>query len=73
MLVKQLIKPVRWIESIQMLASKFPPDASSKIFIEMGPKKVLSGLVKRIFATSGREDILIFNTDTPEEMGRINV
>jgi len=41
-LVRQIISPVLWEESIQRLVND-----GVKIFIEVGPGKVLSGLVKR--------------------------
>jgi len=42
-LVQQLYSPVRWVETIRMLA-----DAGVKLLIEAGPGKVLTGLTKRI-------------------------
>ncbi|MBN4082218.1 ACP S-malonyltransferase [Mariprofundus ferrooxydans] len=42
-LVEQLVSPVRWTETIQKIASKGITSA-----IEMGPGKVLSGLVRRV-------------------------
>jgi len=42
-LVRQLVMPVRWTESIQKLTSR-----NNIALIEMGPGKVLSGLVRRI-------------------------
>jgi len=42
-LVAQLVSPVRWTETIQKLAGAGITQA-----VEMGPSKVLSGLVKRI-------------------------
>jgi [acyl-carrier-protein] S-malonyltransferase len=42
-LVKQLYSPVRWTETVEMLASKGIDTA-----IEAGPGKVLQGLIKRI-------------------------
>jgi len=42
-LVKQLDSPVRWIESIEFMANN-----GVSHFIESGPGKVLSGMVKRI-------------------------
>jgi len=59
-LVNQLVSPVRWASAIEEIISD---DVSA--FIEIGPGKVLSGLVKRIAAKFGREDIMIFNTDNP--------
>lgn len=43
LLKEQLIKPVRWVETIQLIQSK-----NIENIIECGPGKVLSGLVKRI-------------------------
>ncbi len=42
-LVRQLVAPVRWTESIQKLTS-----GNNVVLVEMGPGKVLSGLVRRI-------------------------
>lgn len=42
-LIRQLYSPVRWTETIQSLASKGVENA-----LEVGPGKVLAGLVKRI-------------------------
>ena len=43
MLVSQIEGRVRWLESV-----KFMIDKGTKNFIEIGPGKVLSGLIKRI-------------------------
>lgn len=43
LLKEQLFKPVRWVETIQLIASKQITN-----FIECGPNKVLNGLNKRI-------------------------
>jgi len=45
-LVSQLVSPVRWTETVQKLAGSGIAQA-----VEMGPGKVLSGLVKRIDRT----------------------
>jgi [acyl-carrier-protein] S-malonyltransferase len=39
----QLIRPVRWTESVQAMI-----DAGAERFVEIGPKDVLSGMLKRI-------------------------
>ena len=43
LLIQQIEKPVRWRESVINMISH-----GTKAFIEIGPGKVLSGLVKRI-------------------------
>ena len=43
LLIEQIEKPVRWRESVKTMISK-----GTNKFIELGPGKVLSGLVKRI-------------------------
>ncbi|HEV2801390.1 MAG TPA: ACP S-malonyltransferase [Pyrinomonadaceae bacterium] len=42
-LVRQVSSPVRWLESVQFLAG-----AGVETFVEVGPGKVLSGLVRQI-------------------------
>ena len=42
-LVRQVSSPVRWLESVEFLAS-----AGVETFVEVGPGKVLSGLVRQI-------------------------
>jgi len=57
-LVNQLIKPIKWVESIEYLLKK-----NLRIFIEIGPGRVLHGLVKRIALKNGIKDVSIFNTN----------
>jgi [acyl-carrier-protein] S-malonyltransferase len=42
-LVEQLTSPVRWVESVETIAAGVPD-----LWIEVGPGRVLSGLLKRI-------------------------
>ncbi|GLR25899.1 ACP S-malonyltransferase [Limnobacter litoralis] len=42
-LVRQAYRPVRWVETIQKMTAE-----GATLFVECGPGKVLSGLVKRI-------------------------
>jgi [acyl-carrier-protein] S-malonyltransferase len=42
-LVRQVCAPVRWVESIELLLER-----GVEKFVEVGPGKVLSGLVKKI-------------------------
>jgi [acyl-carrier-protein] S-malonyltransferase len=62
-LVSQLVIPVRWVDSIEKLLSD-----EFDVFVEIGPGKVLSGLVRRIAKSGGHEGISIFNTDSPLDM-----
>ena len=45
-MIEQIESPVRWRESILYMIEK-----GTKTFIEIGPGKVLSGLIKRIDRT----------------------
>jgi [acyl-carrier-protein] S-malonyltransferase len=42
-LIRQVTSPVRWVESVQLLIQK-----GARTFVEVGPGKVLSGLVRQI-------------------------
>lgn len=57
-LVAQLVSPVRWTETVQKLVA-----SGVKYGVEMGPGKVLSGLVKRI-----ERDMLVGVSVTPEQV-----
>ncbi len=56
-LAGQLLNPIRWVDSITYLLDK-----GIDIFIEVGPGKVLSGLVRRIIKKNGRE-AMVLNTN----------
>jgi [acyl-carrier-protein] S-malonyltransferase len=76
-LTGQLLNPVRWKDSIEKIVSGFTCNSGNGnfeklVFIEIGPQKVLSGLVKRILSDKNPEDFEIFNTDSIEEIERIN-
>ena len=43
LLISQIEKKVRWLESVEYMIKK-----GAKNFVEIGPGKVLSGLIKRI-------------------------
>lgn len=58
LLVSQVCAPVRWEESIQKMT-----ELGVTRFIEIGPGKVLSGLVKRI-----AKDVEIANVETPAHL-----
>lgn len=57
-LVRQLVTPVRWTEIIQRMRH-----TGISRGVEMGPGKVLTGLVKRI-----ERDFLVWPTFSPEQM-----
>jgi len=58
LLIKQITNPVRWTDSIQKLV-----DAGFDTFVEVGPGRVLSGLVAKIdrnlrtISVEGTEDV----------------
>ena len=56
-LIKQLTKPVQWVETMKQIAS------NNGILIECGPGKVLSGLAKQ----NGIENILTMSSQSFEE------
>jgi len=63
-LVKQINSPVLWDASIKTMA-----DAGSEIFIELGPQRVLSGLLRRIDKTKKSlniEDVKTLNKTLEE-------
>jgi [acyl-carrier-protein] S-malonyltransferase len=60
-LTRQITSPVRWSESVQYMAGQ---DAA--VFLEIGPGKVLSGLIKRI-----APEAEILNLSAPQEFKEI--
>ena len=48
LLVRQLVEPVRWAESVIRMA-----DMGAEHFVEVGPGKVLQGLIRRILPGTG--------------------
>jgi len=65
-LVRQLTNPVKWVGSIEKALSE-----GANTFIEIGPGKVLSGLVRRIASKAGMEDLQIYSMDSSEEIGNL--
>tara|TARA_Y100000590_G_scaffold326250_1_gene370265 strand:+ start:5775 stop:6701 length:927 start_codon:yes stop_codon:yes gene_type:complete len=63
LLIKQIESPVRWRESIEYMISQ-----GTSTFVEIGPGKVLSGLIKRI-----NKDVKVLNIDTLEDIQGINL
>ena len=58
-LARQLINPVQWVESIENLLN-----SGFRRFIEVGPGKVLSGLIERIASKLGYAGVIILNTNS---------
>ena len=58
LLIAQIEEPVRWRESIQYMISE-----GTSTFIEIGPGKVLSGLIKRI-----NKEVKVLNIDKVEDI-----
>jgi [acyl-carrier-protein] S-malonyltransferase len=57
-LVAQIASPVRWVECVQALAA-----AGATTFLELGPGRVLAGLVRQIDAA-----LVTFSADSPERV-----
>lgn len=62
-LIRQLTNPVKWVDSIENLLN-----LGFRRFIEVGPGKVLSGLIKRIASRLGFEEVTILNTDNLKDL-----
>ena len=60
-LVEQVVSPVRWAESLEFLK-----DSGVSEFLEIGPSKVLSGLVKRTL-----KGVRCAGIEKPEELNHI--
>ena len=63
LLVKQIESRVRWRENVNLMLGK-----KIKHFIEIGPGKVLSGLVKRI-----DKNVIINSINSEEDIKKINI
>ena len=62
LLINQIEKPVRWRESIIKMIN-----LGNKKFIEIGPGKVLSGLVKRI-----DRNVELFQVNNINDLNNLN-
>jgi [acyl-carrier-protein] S-malonyltransferase len=58
LLQKQITSPVRWTESVQAMA-----EMAAEVFLELGPGKVLSGLIRRI-----RPEAKTLNLSAPKDL-----
>ena len=63
LLIKHIESPVRWRESVLYMIEQ-----GSSIFVEIGPGKVLSGLIKRI-----NKDVKVLNVDKLEDIQSIDI
>ena len=63
LLIQQIESPVRWRETIQFMILN-----GSNTFVEIGPGKVLSGLIKRI-----DKEVKVLNIDKVEDIQGINL
>ncbi|HEX7232303.1 MAG TPA: ACP S-malonyltransferase [Candidatus Binatia bacterium] len=61
LLVEQAIRPVRWEQSVRKFA-----ELGVRQIIEVGPGKVLKGLIKRI-----EPGMIVENFDTPQDLSKI--
>ncbi len=61
LLVEQITAPVRWVESVQAMRA-----LGVSRLVEVGPGKVLSGLVKQI-----DKELEVLTSDEPEVLGRL--
>ncbi|MHB1346117.1 MAG: ACP S-malonyltransferase [Candidatus Humimicrobiaceae bacterium] len=62
---EQLVIPINWVKSIEYLLGQ-----KADTFIEIGPGKVLSNLVKRI-AEKNSTDVSVFNTDKLSDLNNL--
>lgn len=61
-LVRQISAPVRWTDSVRVML-----DSGVDAFVEVGPGKVLNGLVKSIVKETGKE-IALLNVENGESL-----
>lgn len=61
-LAEQVASPVRFVEQVENMVA-----SGARLFVEVGPGRVLSGLVRKILA--GREDIHVVSMEVPGEPG----
>jgi [acyl-carrier-protein] S-malonyltransferase len=61
LLIEQAVKPVRWEESVQRLV-----DLGCRHALEIGPGKVLKGLIKRIAPTMAAN-----NFESPDDLAHV--
>lgn len=62
-LAKQITSSVQWVETVNYVAGQ-----GVKTFVEVGPGKVLTGLIKRTLS-----DAALFNIENPEDVEKVAV
>ncbi|MDP2911886.1 MAG: ACP S-malonyltransferase [Candidatus Omnitrophota bacterium] len=62
-LVKQIYSPVRWEESVRRISQQ-----GAAVFFEIGPGKVLKGLLRRI-----NPELTVYNIETAEDIKNLNL
>jgi [acyl-carrier-protein] S-malonyltransferase len=60
-LVRQVVAPVRWMDTVRALGA-----SGVRTFVEVGPGRVLSGLVKRIL-----DDARVLNVGEPADVDKV--
>ena len=63
LMARQILSPVRWVETIEFMYHK-----GVRIFVEAGPKRVLSGLIKKILSDP---EVLVLQAEKPEEVEEV--
>lgn len=63
-LARQLVSPVKWYDIVLKML-----DEGVNVFVEVGPKKVLSGLLKKIIPPE--REVKLFNVENPESLDRL--
>jgi [acyl-carrier-protein] S-malonyltransferase len=62
-IMRQITEPVRWVKTIEnMLATGI------NVFVEVGPKNVLSAMIKKIVSS---DDVQVYNVETWEDAERL--
>ncbi|RUM37423.1 MAG: [acyl-carrier-protein] S-malonyltransferase [Desulfobulbus sp.] len=63
-MARQIASPVRWFESVTLMV-----DDGVELFVELGPKKVLSGLMRKILPR--KSHVKCLQADTPETLEKV--
>lgn len=63
-MARQIASPVRWYESVNSMVAD-----GVEVFVELGPKKVLTGMMRKILPR--KSEITCLQADTPEALARV--